>query len=111
MLAKGRSGRLSLGFDAKLSLNEGDNGLYRLEVVRNHILVFHDNCKTLLEKDNQFEDTTGVDHIIQERLIVTQCFAPAKEVVLDEKASDFTLDVCCLHVFDWIRLLVCELCV
>jgi hypothetical protein len=95
--------RRSRRYIGKLSLDVGYDLSYRFEVIWNHILIRHGDGKTILKKGDKFEDTGRVNHVIQQRLIVAQCFVPAKEVVIYKKGSDFPFNICSLHGLNRLR--------
>ena len=73
---------------------------YRIEVLRNYVFVLHGEGETILQEDDELDGAGRIDHPAQERVIIMQCLAAAEEKVVYEKASDFTLDVCCMHFSD-----------
>jgi hypothetical protein len=101
--------RLPLGILAKLSLNESHCILQRAEVLGGHLFILHGDVKTFLKENHKLDDTCRIDDIAQQRLVVSQVFASAKEKVLYKKSTDFMRDVCCLHCSDCLGWLVYEL--
>jgi hypothetical protein len=97
-MAPGERGlRRSRAYLVKLSLDIGYDVSHRFEVIWNHILIGYSDGKTILKKGDKFEDTSRINHVIQERLIITQCFVPAKEIVFYKEGSDFPFNICSLH--------------
>ncbi len=74
--------------------------LYRIEILRNYVLIFDGEAETILQEDHQLEGAGRIDHATQQRFMITQRIAPAKKKVVYEKASDLMLDVCCMHGSD-----------
>jgi hypothetical protein len=81
----------------KFSRDVRDNVSYRVEVLRNHLIVLDGDGKTILEENDQLDGASRIDHSPKQRGVVTQCLRATKEEVSYKKTSDFRLDVVCMQ--------------